>query len=68
MENTSFKVEDVVVDVINKGNFSQEQRTKLKNFFSQNIVITIIIINFNLFEPRKKTNIIILPSAPPYYE
>ena len=32
--NTQFKVEDIFGDVINKDNFSQEQITKLNNFFS----------------------------------
>ena len=32
MKNTSFKVEDVFVDVLSKNNFSQEQITKLNNF------------------------------------
>ena len=38
MKNTSFKVEDVFGDVISKNNFSQEQITKLTNFFSKNNV------------------------------
>ena len=36
MKNSQFKVEDVFGDVISKGSFSQEQITKLKNFFSKN--------------------------------
>ena len=35
MKNTSFKVEDVFGDVISKGNFSQEQITKLNNFLAK---------------------------------
>ena len=35
MKNTSFKVEDVFGDVINKDNFSQEQTTKLKKFLAK---------------------------------
>ena len=38
MKNTQFKVEDVFGDVISKDKFSQEQITKLSNFFSQNNV------------------------------
>ena len=66
MKNTSFKVEDVFGDNISKDNFSQEQITKLNNFFSQNNVNINTKINFNFFKPRKKTNI--EHSAPPYYE
>ena len=51
MKNTNFKVEDVFVDVISKDNFSQEQITKLKNFFSKNNVNVSINIKFNLFKP-----------------
>ena len=67
MTNTQFKVEDVFGDVISKDNFSQEQITKLNIFFSQNDVSINIKINFNPLKPRKKTNIDIEPSAPPYY-
>ena len=35
MENTTFKVEDVFSDIINKDNFSQEQITKLNNFLAK---------------------------------
>ena len=35
MRNTSFKVEDLFGDVISKDNFSQEQITKVINFFSK---------------------------------
>ena len=68
MKNTSFRVEDVFGDVISKDNFSREQITKLNNFFSQNNVSVTIDNKFNLFNPRKKTNIDYQPSAPPYYE
>ena len=36
-------------------------------FFSQNNVNINIDIKINFFKPRKKKNIDILPSAPPYY-
>ena len=32
MKNTQFKVEEIFGDVISKGNFSQEQVTKLNSF------------------------------------
>ena len=67
LKNTQFKVEDVSGDVISKDNFSQEQITKINNFFSKNNVNININIKFNFFKPRKKTNIDILPSAPPEY-
>ena len=35
MKNTSFEVEDVFGVVISKDNFSQEQITKLNNFFAK---------------------------------
>ena len=35
MKNTDFKVEYVFGDVISKGNFSQEQITKLINFLAK---------------------------------
>ena len=35
MKNTQFKVEDVFGDVISKGNFSQQQLTKLNNFLAK---------------------------------
>ena len=35
MKNTDFKVEYVFSDVISKGNFSQEQITKLMNFLAK---------------------------------
>ena len=35
MNSTKFKVEDVFGDVISKGNFSQEQITKLINFLAE---------------------------------
>ena len=35
MKNTQFKEEDVFGDVISKDNFSQEQKTKLKNFLTK---------------------------------
>ena len=35
MKKTSFKVEDVFGDLINKDNFSQEQITKLNNFLEK---------------------------------
>ena len=35
MKNTQFKVEDVFSNVISKDNFSQEQITKLNNFFAK---------------------------------
>ena len=68
MRNTSSEVEDVFGDVISKDKFSQEQITKIHNFFSKNNVILNINIKINLFKPRKKKNIDMLPSAPPYYE
>ena len=35
MNSTKIKVEDIFCDVISKGNFSQEQRAKLKNFLAK---------------------------------
>ena len=35
MKKTSFRVEDVIGDVIRKDNFSQEQLTKLNSFLAQ---------------------------------
>ena len=35
MKNTSFKVEDIFNDVINKNTISQEQIIKLNNFFAK---------------------------------
>ena len=49
MKNTQFKVEDVFSDVIRKDNFSQEQITKLNNFFGKNNVNVNINIEFNFF-------------------
>ena len=63
MKNTSFKVEDVFGDARSKDNFSQEQITKLNNFFSQINVNININIKFNFFKPRKKTKIDCSPSA-----
>ena len=54
MKRTQFKVEDVFGDVKSKDNFSQEQLTKLNNFFSQNNVNVRFNIKMNLFKPRKK--------------
>ena len=68
LKNTQFKVEDVFGDVISKDSISPEQITKLNNFLSQNNVNININIKFNFFKPRKKNNINIEPSAPPYYE
>ena len=68
MKNSEFKVGDVFGDIINKGTISPEQRTKLKKFFSENIVVSNIKINFNFFEPKQKKTTDIEPSAPPYYE
>ena len=67
MKITQFKVEDVFGDVISKDNFSQEQITKLNNFFSKNNVNININVKFNLFKPRKNKNIDMGPSAPPEY-
>ena len=68
MRNSSFRVEDVFGDVISKDNFSQEQITKLNNFFSKNNVNVNINIKFNFFKSRKKSNIDYQPSAPPFYQ
>ena len=68
MKNTQFKLEDIFTDVISRDTISKEQRTKLKNFFSEIDVNINIKINFNFFKPRKEKNIDFLPSAPPYYE
>ena len=68
LKNTSFRVEDIFTDAINKDTISTEQITKLNNFFSQNNVNININIKFNFFKPSKKTNIDTEPSAPPYYE
>ena len=35
LKNTSFQVEDVFGDVLSKGNFSQEQITKLNKFLAK---------------------------------
>ena len=68
MKNNKFKVEDVFGDVISKDSISPEQITKLNNSFSQNNLSVNINIKINLFKPRKKKNIDIEPSAPPYHE
>ena len=68
MKKTSFKVEEVFGDVIGEDIFSQEQITKLNNFFSQNNVNININIKFNLFQPRQKKIIDHQTSALPYYE
>ena len=68
MKNTSFKVEEIFNDVINKDTISQEQIIKLKKFFSQNDVNININIKFNFFKLKKKTNINYKPSAPPEYD
>ena len=67
MKNTQIKVEDVLGDVISKDNFSREQITQLKIFFSENNVNINTKINFNFFKPRKKKNTDYQPSAPPEY-
>ena len=53
MKNTSFNVEDVFGDFISKDSFSQEQRTELNNFFSENNVNRNRKINFNFLKPKK---------------
>ena len=68
MKITQFKEEDVFGDVVSKDNISQEQITKLDNFFSQNYVSVNINIKINLFKLRKKKNIDIETSAPTYYD
>ena len=35
MKNTSFKVEDIFNDIINKDTISQEQKIKLNNFLAK---------------------------------
>ena len=35
MKNTSFKVEDVFIDIIHKDTLSKEQITKLNNFLAK---------------------------------
>ena len=66
LKNTQLKVDDVFGDVISKDKFSQEQITKLNNFFSKNNVNVNMNIKFNFFKPKNKTNF--EPSAPPYCE
>ena len=68
MKNTSFKVEDIIGDVVNKDKNSQDQIIKLIIFFSQNDVNIKINIKFNFFKSRTKNNFDIEPSAPPYFE
>ena len=41
MQNSSFKVEDVLGDVISKDNFSQEQISKLNNFLAKILQVQI---------------------------
>ena len=53
MKNTIFKIEDVFGDVISEDNFSQEQITKLENFFPKNVNNN-FGINIHLFRNRKK--------------
>ena len=67
MKKTPFKVEDVFGDVMSEDNFSQEQITKIKKFFSKSNVNVNININFKLFKPRKKKIKIYEPSAPPEF-
>ena len=67
MKHTSSKVEDFLGDVISKDIFSQEQITKLDNFFNENNVNINKIFNFKFFNPKKKRKIDIEPSAPPEY-
>ena len=66
MNSTRFKVVEIFGDVISKDTLSQEQITKLNNFFSQMDVYININFIFNFCKPKKKTNI--EPSAPPYYD
>ena len=68
MKNTSFEVEDIFGDVISKDFISPEQINKHNNFLSKINVNTNIIIKFNFFKPKKKSNVDYQPSAPPYYE
>ena len=68
MKNIQFKVEDIFTDVISKDTISTEQITKLNNFLAKIMWIKNKNIKINFFKPRKKKNIYILPSAPPYYE
>ena len=65
MKNTSFKIEDIFNDVINK---IQYHKNKYLNFFSQNDVNININIKFNVFKPKKEKIKNYEPSAPPYYE
>ena len=65
MKNTSFIIEDIFNDVINK---IQYHKNKYLNFFSQNDVNININIIFNVFKPKKEKIKNYEPSAPPYYE
>ena len=66
-KKTSFKVEDIFGDVINKANFSQEQTSKPNKFSSQHIVKNNFSIKLILFKPRKEKKKY-EPSAPPEYD
>ena len=60
MNSTKFKVEDIFGDVISKDSFSQEQIIKPNKLLSQINVNIIFCMKINLFEPRKKKNLLII--------
>ena len=69
MKNTSFKVEDIFTDVVNKDTISPEQITKLNNFSAKikNNVNVNINIKLNFFKPKKNKKLDYQLSAPPEY-
>ena len=64
MKNTSFRVEDVLGDIISKDSISPKQITKPNKILAQKIVNINFCIEINLSKPRKKYYWI-QPSAPP---
>ena len=65
MTKTQFKIEQVFGEFISKDNFSQEQITKLNNFFSQNIMNMNKNVKSVFFKPRQTKNVGHQPCAPP---
>ena len=61
MKNTSFKVEDIFNDVINKDTISHEQIIKLNISFSKNDLNINIEINFKFLNREKKKQTIMKP-------
>ena len=67
MNSTKFKVEDKFGDIFSKDSISEEQLTKLNNFFNQNIVNITFCITIRLFKPRKEKTKTIEPFALAHY-